>query len=330
MYAFAPSLFPKSFSGIRRRQCISPVLCAAQPQLETSDVPPSPRAVKVRQSLPTSRERRWLAERYIGRAPGQRIGTSTQEAFKLTVWSLGLEHPSHEVHYADEWRSPVTGISPDAEDRDNQDVSVEGEVGSFLTPLADGMPARDAEGAAIARDLQEPTRLGGVTESEADRLSPMEVPGRNARSARETEQPTTNADPIQYPSPRAPSGQGWRAGTHLGSRSRTVVSSLTRKEAKEVLIWAYIARVVVSKAVLGKRAVTRNLAKRRVTAALRTVLPAHACRGREYFFQVFPPALVIPLPLLVEQAERALRECRCWSDDLSPEALQRPRYRRMR
>lgn len=117
----------------------------------------------------------------------------------------------------------------------------------------------------------------------------------------------------------------------LAARGRSrpnIVSTLSVAEAAEVLRWAYIVRVRVQKSVLGKRAVVRNRAQRRVRAALRMVFPLHAMRGHEYICTTLPGALVTPFPELKEEAEAALRATKCWKDFLTEEEIARPRYKR--
>jgi RNase P protein component len=107
-----------------------------------------------------------------------------------------------------------------------------------------------------------------------------------------------------------------------------VASTLTQDEFAAVLTWAYVVHVRLAKSALGKRAVVRNRAKRRVAAAVRAVFPHHACRGREYAFFVLPAALVTPFPDLVKEAREALVQTRSYRAELSPEQMQRPWYKR--
>jgi ribonuclease P protein component len=126
--------------------------------------------------------------------------------------------------------------------------------------------------------------------------------------------------------PSPPSGAPQR-----GAKSPWCPKVLSPSELREVLTWSYIARVRVSKQVLGKRAVVRNRAQRRLRAALSTVCPERAARGVEYVFTVFPAALITPFAELVRECEDALKECSCFvegedGNGLPEEGKRRPRY----
>lgn len=90
--------------------------------------------------------------------------------------------------------------------------------------------------------------------------------------------------------------------------------------------WAYIVRIRVSKNALGKRAVQRNRAKRRIKAAASEVFPDHASRGREYIFASHPEALTINYRDLVVEVQNSLKKAGCWEDKMAEEALRREKY----
>lgn len=90
--------------------------------------------------------------------------------------------------------------------------------------------------------------------------------------------------------------------------------------------WAYLVHVRSPKASMGKRAVVRNRAKRRIRAAASQVMPLHAKRGFEYTFNACPGALTISSSELQYQVEYSLRTLGCWGDDLKYEQLRRPLY----
>lgn len=92
----------------------------------------------------------------------------------------------------------------------------------------------------------------------------------------------------------------------------------------EVPIWAYIAHVRATKNELGKKAVVRNRAKRRLKAACAQVLPVHALRGCEYNFSALPEILVVPFDALKEEVVGALRKA-CVYVDVIPYAMARRR-----
>jgi Ribonuclease P len=119
---------------------------------------------------------------------------------------------------------------------------------------------------------------------------------------------------------------GHSIGHYLGSDVHDTHS--LSKEVAGVLAWAYVVHVRTAKGTLGKRAVVRNRAQRRVAAAVRLVFPAHAARGREYVLAVLPHALVAPFPDLVDEARAALAATRSWRDALGDDELRRPWYRR--
>lgn len=91
--------------------------------------------------------------------------------------------------------------------------------------------------------------------------------------------------------------------------------------------WAYVAHVRAAKTSLGKRAVVRNRAKRRVRAAAAAVLPVHALRGREYAFTVTPEALVAPFGEMVRDVEAALRSVGCFVEEVAFRERRRCRSR---
>lgn len=90
--------------------------------------------------------------------------------------------------------------------------------------------------------------------------------------------------------------------------------------------WAYIVRVRAGKQTLGKRAVQRNRAKRRIRAAASVICPQHACRGREYVFTANPEALTIGHHDLVDEVRMALKRSGCWEDAMTIEMLRREKY----
>lgn len=92
----------------------------------------------------------------------------------------------------------------------------------------------------------------------------------------------------------------------------------------EVPPWAYVVHINTPKTVLGKRATTRNRAKRRIRAACARVLPLHAHRVREYIFTVTPDALVTPFDALVIEVAASLRAAQVYIPHL-PFALARRR-----
>lgn len=94
----------------------------------------------------------------------------------------------------------------------------------------------------------------------------------------------------------------------------------------EIPAWAYVVHIRAGRTTLGKRAVQRNRAKRRIRAAASQVFPQHACRGREYVFGANPEALTIAYPDLVEEVRIALRKTGCWRDEMTIEMLRRERY----
>lgn len=90
--------------------------------------------------------------------------------------------------------------------------------------------------------------------------------------------------------------------------------------------WAYVVRVRAGKSTLGKRAVQRNRAKRRIRAAASAVCPQHACRGREYVFTANPEALTIGYHDLVDEVRMALKRSGCWEDTMTTDMLRREKY----
>eukprot|EP00190_Bangiopsis_sp_CCMP1999_P004850 CAMPEP_0198734452 /NCGR_PEP_ID=MMETSP1475-20131203/52572_1 /TAXON_ID= ORGANISM="Unidentified sp., Strain CCMP1999" /NCGR_SAMPLE_ID=MMETSP1475 /ASSEMBLY_ACC=CAM_ASM_001111 /LENGTH=216 /DNA_ID=CAMNT_0044497925 /DNA_START=657 /DNA_END=1308 /DNA_ORIENTATION=+ len=90
------------------------------------------------------------------------------------------------------------------------------------------------------------------------------------------------------------------------------------------LACVYWVHLMASKSLLGKKAVLRTTAKRKVRDALRRVMPQHASRGKEYIFFIQPEARIMKHVDLVGEAEKSLRDMNCWNDSLPAEAHDRP------
>ncbi|GAB0496098.1 hypothetical protein MMPV_007408 [Pyropia vietnamensis] len=80
-------------------------------------------------------------------------------------------------------------------------------------------------------------------------------------------------------------------------------------------VWAYVVHLRTPKATLGKRAVGRVAARRRVREAARMVLPRHARRGRVYVFSILPRAVVTPVGELIAEIKSALQDAKCWEEE---------------
>lgn len=116
-------------------------------------------------------------------------------------------------------------------------------------------------------------------------------------------------------------------GTVRG-RSTACVRSLSFTLRVNALVgapeWGYVAHVQAKKGALGKRAVGRSVARRRVKAAVRRVLPAHAARAHEYLFILHAEALATPHDALIDEVAAALRAADAYHEAL-PYALCRRR-----
>lgn len=292
---------------------LAPAACAPSP--------PPRRAP--RQSLPTRRERRWLAERRIGREDARPVYSSFQQSFQLRVWNLELVSPPCETPRGD--RPPVRGAE--------------------AAPEMEAAAAAAAEAAAAveAVEVLEAGCADGEAEAEGNLALDAEADTGRAKSRRCADAGRASRDgSVGKPramvsghlSRRRARGAG-EPSAHDGGggdtrHDRPVKSTLTRAEAAAVLTWAYVVHMHATKSTLGKRAVVRNRAKRRVAAAVRAVFPAHACRGRQYSFLILPAALVTPLPDLLEEARVALVETCSFKEQLSEAELRRPWYSRPR
>ena len=93
----------------------------------------------------------------------------------------------------------------------------------------------------------------------------------------------------------------------------------TADKRGEIEEWAY-------RSILGKRAVVRNRAKRRIRAAAGVIMPLHAARLKEYVFTIFPESLTIGFEDLKNEMRNALVEVNCWHEKLADSALRRPVY----
>lgn len=267
---------------------------------ESLYVPPK----RLRQSLPTTRERRWLSELGITRIDSRPARTRS-ESFLLHTWPMCVSQPlidkaHHKAHQSD--NNELSTLSP-------QDGSLASHVPKTVEQLFP--PGNDAseEQNDIESDSEQSsagkTIVAGLSHAALTHSSKL-------LSQRELSLGNIFDEQGSQNSKHQPK---WRP-------------SLTEEELKAILTWAYIVRVKVSKRVLGKRAVTRNRAKRRVTAAARVICPAHAERGREYVFSAEPSALLTPFPMLLQEVEAALRNLNCWKEVLSPAETRRPRYRK--
>lgn len=94
----------------------------------------------------------------------------------------------------------------------------------------------------------------------------------------------------------------------------------------EIPPWAYVVRIRVPKATLGKRAVQRNKAKRKIRAAAQEILPQYAKRKREYVFSATPESLTLPHSYIVEEIIASLKRSGCWEENITLEMLRRTKY----
>lgn len=90
--------------------------------------------------------------------------------------------------------------------------------------------------------------------------------------------------------------------------------------------WAYIVRVRASKSIIGKKAVLRNRAKRRVKAAATKIMPGHAKRGWEYVFVPARSALTASFDEIVDEVEECLKSSGCWKNEMELEEVVRTVY----
>ena len=128
-----------------------------------------------------------------------------------------------------------------------------------------------------------------------------------------------------FRSPGRPQGSSRQSAfsVHVWSLQTGGCTADKRAEIEE---WAYITRLRANRSILGKRAVVRNKAKRRIRAAANAIMPLHAARCKEYVFTIFPEALTIGFGDLKNEMCNALVEINCWRETLADSALRRPVY----
>lgn len=90
--------------------------------------------------------------------------------------------------------------------------------------------------------------------------------------------------------------------------------------------WAYIVNFRASKTVLGKRAVQRNRAKRRIRAVVAQIFPQFARRRMEYRFILYPDILIVQHDFLMEEVCIALKAVDCWQEIMTVEMLRREKF----
>jgi RNase P protein component len=262
-----------------------------------------PRVRTIKQSLPTARERRWLSEQRIclDRSRGARY--SRQESFSLAVWHLGIARRQMRLSRSTRpWHAPdnhefASGISTF-----QSEFPPEASACVVDTTLKE-FSSTDDESNESPSASSIGTQKQGVGEEGADALHVLH---------NDLGMPQPNLISIGAMGRSDPDGTSYRGPTldqFLG-----------------IMTWAYVVRVRATKFTMGKRAVIRNRAQRRVRAALRTVCPTHASRGLEYVVTTSPAALLTPFPDLVEEVKAALQSTNCWRDDLSEKETARPRY----
>lgn len=204
-----------------------------------------------RQSLPTTREREYLANNFVDRARGRSLAYTRTTAFSLTVWQLVVRDLTEkEARRRARWRERQAG--------DKKVLKVR------------------------------------QTDKEVDECSEVDMPVVLVEDA-------VTAD-------------------EKGLERLDVTVDFDMPK------WAYIVRVNAGKSVIGKRAVQRNRAKRRIRAAASEVMPAHADRGKEYTFSANPEALTIAHPDLVEEVRLALKNVGCWVEETTLDMVKRERY----
>jgi RNase P protein component len=307
----SPSVVPNVFAFCRpstsqgRWTCTAQIPTPSQGNIDLdTDEQKKTQVRAIRQSLPTARERKWLSEQKISvdRSRGARY--SRQESFSLAVRQLGVERAK--IRFTDDGTDRIT--------RNNGTRMLRESEKESTFELNAGVLA-DAMDRFCPTDLAQRGQL--LTSSNQSHQSPefAKLTSSNASSdalpsVAHSSHSSLDLKPVVSQSePNAIAPQGPLPKPFLAMAS-----------------WAYIVRVRVSKFALGKRAVVRNRAQRRVRAALRSVYPAHASRGHEYVVKVYPAALLTPFPDLVEEAKASLRETNCWQDTLGELETRRPRY----
>jgi RNase P protein component len=304
------SITPKAFTTSRPFSSQCRWTCSAQgPSPSTAkidlDIVEQKQLTRaIRQSLPTARERRWLSEQNIcvDRSRGTRY--SRQESFSLAVRHLGVESS----------KSRLTEYGTDHSTRN---------AGALVPREAEKESATELDSGAMtdARDRICPTDLARRNHRPTSLNQTYQLPQvAESRSSNAT----IDDRPASAPNSHS-SLNGEAAGFH-SEPNALFAQGLASESLLTFTSWAYIVRVRVAKFTLGKRAVVRNRAQRRVRAALRSVFPAHASRCQEYVVTVFPAALVTPFPDLVEEAKASLRDTNCWRDTLGEMETRRPRY----
>lgn len=107
----------------------------------------------------------------------------------------------------------------------------------------------------------------------------------------------------------------------LSFRIKHKINTLT-----EIPPWAYVVRIRVPKAILGKRAVQRNRARRKIRAAAQEILPQYAKRKKEYVFSATPESLTLPHSYIVREIISSLKRSGCWEENITLEMIRRTKY----
>lgn len=294
---------------------------------------------KVRRlSLPTTRERRYLANIHVQRAKGRAIRYTRSISFSLLVWPLVLS----KLHEQDTKPTPSNTKDGDVvisanllpDDRDPANDAVTDDDGDDVDSDVDDDASNENDDIGYS--------TGESTDNEAESNSTLtSTTEENPQTAKKiiglithsTDHSQTVGDP------NAPDYQ-WSPNQ---SNSSSVITNMIQPHTQDTAIaleskrhpliheippWAYITSIRASKVVLGKRAVRRNRAKRRIRAAAAQILPQNARRGMEYQFNAYPESLVVQFPDLLEEVSQALKAINCWEDDITIEMLRREKYRK--
>lgn len=249
---------------------------------------PAPRARRL--SLPTLRERRYLNDHQIRRAKGRASHFTRTGSFSLMVWYL---------------IGPTT-----LSDDDAASFFSDSDAFSDAVVMDDDTPPTDDH---------DPLQLANEDEQSLQNLSQQHISSQMMSDQPDTSDLLLTSELHPDTDISVPSHEQQL----IEPQSKHFPS---RNTLPEIPPWAYVVRIRASKANLGKRAVQRNRAKRRIRAAAAQIFPQHARRGMEYIITASPQGLIVPFSDIVSDVSDSLRACECWVEEPTLPMLKREIY----
>lgn len=303
-----------------------------QQQHQNQPLPSQPINRVSRLSLPTTRELSHLSDIHVRRNHGRPLHYAKTPSFALSVWSLSVQTreniPLEEVY--------VNTLDERNHREDNEN---DADVGGFVNaPLSleeessDISTATTATTATTIAPILNQHEKRGDGDDDRDLVNDPSILDQNSDiSVTTTTATNTTSTPFLERQEHEHEQETKTTVDNNRQQEPEQQPEVPRKRKsfepkRQVPQWAYICSIRASKSMLGKRAVQRNRAKRRMRAAAAQILPQYAVRGMEYRFTLHPDILIISHTTLLNDVLIALKTVRCFSLTLTIEMLRREKY----